>query len=152
RIVACAVENHALHVWEAMSGRLLSLEGGHSLAPGAIAFTADGRTVLTAADTGLIAWDAVTGKQREWKRLPGKIVPWDFVDSAGGPPFAISPGGKYLALHEDKCLSLRDVASGREVRRFQDHGMSNARLAFSRDGGVVAMAGQNEGPWAWDIG
>src|SRR5262249_55338090 len=136
--------------WEAVSGRLLLPEEGHSLAPGAITFRPDGRTILTAADTSFIAWDTVTGKQRKRERLPGKIVRWDFVDAAGGPPFAFSPGGKYLAVHDDKCVSLRDVASGREVRRFQDHGMSNARLGFSSDGGVLAMAGQREGLWAWD--
>ncbi len=152
KILVCARENHVLHLWEAMSGRSFAPDGGHSQEPGAIAFAPNGRTVLTAAGTRLIFWDADTGKQRERKKVSKQTFWWDHADGVGGPPFAFSPGGKYLAVNEGEDLILQDVATGKEVRRLQVQRMQNPRVAFSADGAVVAIAGEGDrGPQVWDV-
>ncbi len=73
-VTAWAVVNASAIVWEVPAGRLLSPTGGHTGSVESIAFTADGKTVVTAGGGAVLRWDPATGKPAGTMRLrpPGR--------------------------------------------------------------------------------
>jgi WD40 repeat protein len=116
-----------------------------------VAFSRDGRTLLTAGGPALLQrWDVATGKLlREHKQDRGDILR-DRGDFFNVSVAAISPNGKILALtdHRSNALLL-DVATGK--RLLQIH-KDNALLsvALSPDGKTLATGGQDNVVHLWD--
>jgi WD40 repeat protein len=102
------------------------------------AFTSDGRTLLAwGFDRRLHEWDMATGNHR--------ARPCDGLGKQTGA-VAFAPDGRLLAFGgQEPFLLLADVATGREVRRFevpQEEIRGNGiwGLAFSRDGRTLAWS------------
>jgi WD40 repeat protein len=115
----------------------------------AVAFTPDGKAVVTAG-SGMPArlWDIQSGRQL-FRPEP------KMDESSYSTAVACSPDGKFVASAEglsDGAIVLRDVASGREVRRFRPTGDDwvNA-LAFSLDGRTLASGGQGPTILLWEV-
>jgi RNA polymerase sigma factor (sigma-70 family) len=97
-----------------------------------LAFTPDGKTVVSNGSDGVRVWDAATGKLlRHFKG--------DWA-SRGRDRFALSPDGKRLALPGDRAIHLWELDSGKEVHSF---GTRNyCYLRFSPDcKTLAALAG-----------
>jgi RNA polymerase sigma factor (sigma-70 family) len=94
-----------------------------------VAFTTDGRELVTAGAGALRFWAPDSG--RELRRAGGNV--------AG---FALSPDGKLVAAAAGKNVVLFDVRTGREVRKLT--GDADYRhptpVAFAADGASVAAA------------
>jgi hypothetical protein len=75
-------------------------------------------------------WDTATG--REVRRIP------ELASNAA----AVAPDGKHVCDHpeRDGSLALRDMATGRVVRRFQGYPRLLSAAAFSPDGKFLAAA------------
>jgi WD40 repeat protein len=100
-------EGKAFVLWDAASGKPVRSFGGHKSFIGALAFSPDGRFILSSSwDSTLRLWDAATGK--ELRRFEGHT---EAIDS-----IAFSPDGRHAATGSfNGWVSIWDVASGREL-------------------------------------
>jgi WD40 repeat protein len=63
---------------------------------------------------------------------------------------AVSPDGKTLATG-DQLVALWDVATGRELARWDAHGIQVTALAFSPDGGMLVSGAADGSVKLWDL-
>ena len=137
RLVAAPVDQGAVGLFEADTGRLRATYPGH--AP--IAFSPDGRTLATVSDPekpagswtqSLTLWDIGTGR-----RVRSLAAPHEGIASV-----AFSPDGSVLALgHDGFLISLWEVATGEQHGRFvtrSQQGDDVWALAFASDGRTLA--------------
>jgi hypothetical protein len=99
---------------------------GHSDHVEAVAFSPDGRYVLTGSDDNTLKlWDVATGK--ELRSFSGHTY---YVTSV-----AFSPDGRFGSSgSQDNEVKLWDLATGRELQSF---GEAGSPVAFSPDGRFV---------------
>ncbi len=117
--------------------------GGHTAAIRAIAFSLDGKKVLSGSDDRTVrVWDAISGK--ELRRFEGHK---DTITAV-----AISPNGKHaLSASQDRVLILWDIESRYIIQRFTGHTEAVQALAFSPDGKTVLSGGTDRALRLWDI-
>jgi WD40 repeat protein len=91
----------------------LMMELGHGNVVASVAFSPDGRYVLTGSyDHTARLWDATTAK--ELRRFEGHS---DSVTS-----IAFSPDARcVLTGSQDRSIRLWDISTGKELRRFEGH-------------------------------
>ena len=146
KTLATTGADQAVRLWDAATGKELQrlsrpvkaateqLPSG----PPLLAFLRGGRALASAwPDSAVVAWETATGKQ-----LPGGIPAL-----AGSRPLAFAPDGHTLAIvGPDGTVRVRDVLSGRELRRFGgpspggQAGAAQVLAAFAPDGRTLALA------------
>jgi hypothetical protein len=116
--------------------------GGHTAAIRAIAFSPDGKRVLSGSDDRTVRiWDAETGK--ELRRFEGHK---DTITA-----IAISRDGKLaISASQDKAMILWGVESGYIAERFTGHTEAVLAVAFSPDGKTILSGGQDRTLRLWD--
>ena len=120
-LVATGSYDRTVRVWDANNGKELHrLEG---LPP--VAFSPDGRLLITNSASGAVLWDPTTGN--EVRRL---AKPHSSIDAC-----AFSADGRWVLTGcADHIVRLWETASGKEVRQFKGHTSDIHSVAFSRDG------------------
>ena len=129
--------------------------GGHMAVIRTIAFTPDGRQLVSASDDKTIrVWDVVSGKTV--RVLRGDVAPSD-----AGKVFAmaLSPDGKWLAAggwmktpnQSDHHIRLYDFSSGRLVALLTGHGDIVNHLAFSSDSRYLISCSDDNTAIVWDV-
>src|SRR5579871_1657664 len=99
---------------------------GHSDAVNSVAFSPDGRYVLTGSnDKTARLWETATGKEiRTFRGHTANVL-----------SVAFSPDGRYVLTGSgDKTARLWETATGKERRRFQGHAGAMFSVTFSPDG------------------
>jgi WD40 repeat protein len=113
------------------SGTPLKVLKGHTSTVRALAFTPDGRRLVSASDDGTArVWDTRTGAAADFAR--GR---W-----AGGHYLVYSRDGRIVAAAVGEVIVFRDAASGRELARTEQlHSYPGELPLFSRDGRALLV-------------
>jgi WD40 repeat protein/uncharacterized caspase-like protein len=134
-------EDHppALNLEAAMPRLIVQL--GHSKGISSVAFSPDGKQVLTgSSDETARIWDAATGN--EIRKFAGH--------TEGIESVTISPDGKHvLTGGDDNTARLWDAATGNEVCQFKGHKSRVTSVAFSPDGKQVLTGSSDETACLW---
>jgi len=129
------------------TGRQLRRFEGHTSWVISVAFSPDGRQVLTGSGSILFSdgtarlWDAQTGRElRRFKGHTGWVL-----------SVAFSPDGRQVLTGSvDKTARLWDAQTGHELRRFEGHTGSVESVAFSPDGRQVLTGSSDGTARLWD--
>lgn len=103
-----------------------------------IAFSADGKTVVTGGQT-IIFWSVAA--RRKWQTLGEYRLPITGL--------AFSPDGRTLAWDGDRSIKLWNIASGRGPRILEDSEeiMQPEHITFSPNGKIIAVGGLHFTLW-----
>lgn len=114
KTLAAVWGDSTIHLWNTATGKELHARESHEGEIGTIAFSPDGRWVATGSfyDQTMRIWELRNGRQQHVIRHPACVQSVAFLPDSKS---VISGGG-------DSFLRLWDVASGRELRRFEVEG------------------------------
>jgi len=154
-LLAASGGNHnlrAARVFDTKSGKLLRQFDEHSGRVGKLAFSADGRSLVTVtAEDGIQLWDVATGKLQRKYPYP--------VGSINGEPACLpvfSPDGRWLAIPAWTETQLFRIGIFRvetgELQweiPYKDNDLDNTpeALAFAPDGKTLYACGSNLVAW-----
>ncbi|WP_322481065.1 WD40 repeat domain-containing serine/threonine-protein kinase [Thermogemmatispora sp.] len=125
-----------------MPGRRLYTYSGHSERVFALAWSPDGRRVVSGGyDHTLQVWDATTGREifaYRGHQEPVRTAAW-------------SPDGTYIASgSNDHSAHVWEAASGRRVTTFRGHQDSVISLSWSPDGRLIVSASLSKQAIVWE--
>jgi hypothetical protein len=131
-----------LHLWDAVSGRLIRSFEGHAGDVGSIAISPDGARILSGSDdVTLKLWETASGEL-----LHSFEEHADTINSV-----AFSPDGvRILSGSDDNTLKMWDAFSWRLLQTFEGHSGSVRSVAFSPDGARVLSGSKDNTVKLWD--
>jgi WD40 repeat protein len=142
--------------------RLGTLRWRHGASVSHVAFTPDGKSVLTASQDNVIRlWDLKTGKEIRRYEIrrpgnanvaapPGGMMGPGWGRGGMGTSVALAPDGKTLAATTQySTVQLWDVATGKELRSIPA-GTGASALLFSPDGTLLAGRGFDQAMHLWE--
>jgi WD40 repeat protein len=154
--VAFPLKNSGVALWNPADDKAIhdfkeKTIGGQAIC---LAFSPDGKRIASGS-----APVQRIGRDRE-----GLVAIWDvdnrkLLHQFGGHPLtcetgviavAFAPDGKGVIYAENKTISLSDVESGNEYRRFDGHTDPITALALSPDGRVLASADKDGVTYLWE--
>jgi WD40 repeat protein/uncharacterized caspase-like protein len=120
----------------------LVITPGVALPVTAIAFSVDGKLVVTGTNTGVACvWDLVRGYQA--KRLA--------CDTAKITSIALTPDGRFvMTAAENGAAKMWDTASGKEIRRFEGDSSILTFAGVSPDGRYVVTGSADSSVRLWE--
>jgi WD40 repeat protein/serine/threonine protein kinase len=141
KLLASAGFEGTVRLWDLPAGSLRTVLCGHTDRVRAVAFSPDGRLVASASsDRTVRVWDALSGEPAVVFAKHTKAV----------RALAFHPHGRLLvSLSDDRTIQGIDVATGREAFALPCV-YSQAALAFSRDGALMASADDRGNVTIWD--
>lgn len=162
KMVAGGEQNGCVRLWDASSGRDHGRLKGHHSAILALAFSPDGRTLVSTSgdpqfrggenppERSVRSWDVATGKQR-----------FHCKDAGLATDVRFAPDGRTFATmtHERRTFHLWDAASGELLQYFPGEGEPDREsplyaFAFSPDGKMLFYCCQQDRIatiYQWDI-
>ncbi len=133
----------SVKLWETATGKELRSFRGHTDYVSSVAFSPDGRFVLSGSwDKTLKLWEAATGK--ELRSFSGHTKSVTSVAFSPDGNFAVSGSG-------DHTLKLWELTTGKELRSFNGHTGSVSSVAFSPDGRFALSGSQDGTTRIWDV-
>jgi WD40 repeat protein/uncharacterized caspase-like protein len=155
--------DNSVRLWNVETGKQVRNVGSHMLQVNAVAFSPDGKLILSGGFDGQAClWETETGRPLKCVRSPGYVYSVAF--SPDGTKFLTGHTEEmyYLQITEDgigmagsvelsdakkmvkdNAARLWDVATGKELRRFDGHSSLVHSVAFSHDGRFVLMGTGN---------
>jgi WD40 repeat protein len=134
--LATGNRNGFVQLWDASTQSKLSEWKAHEKGISALAFTADGRRLLTSGyDLGIASWAL---ENLAAPLLRSRISVRSFVTA-----LAIAPNGQTLAVAHGDCLALLDLETGEALPegKLSIPGAPILALAFGPDGTTLAAGG-----------
>jgi WD40 repeat protein len=135
--------DHSIRCWDLMTGQETSRFLIHTDLLAGIAFTPDGRHVVSGSiDNSICEWDFATGK--ELHRIVG--------GEGSLCSLMILPDGKrVIAGYSEGAIVLWDLENSTVVRRFRGHEKHVLALAVSADGRRAVSGGEDRSVRFWDL-
>lgn len=128
-------ENGAIQVWDAESGSLVRVLGGHQDRVNCLAVSADGKRAFSGSDDRtLIEWDLDAGKPLRVYEGHGDGV--TCLDVAAGGELLVSGS-------HDGTVRLWQTASGRLLATLRGHAAGVSGVAFCPDGRRIASCSED---------
>jgi RNA polymerase sigma factor (sigma-70 family) len=109
--VATVPNDNTIHLWELATGKHLRQFQGHPGRIHALAFSTDGRTLVSTGGRQVWVWDTATGKEI-----------WHAEVGPAELGVAVSPNGKTVVSagwDVASAVSVREMATGKELHRFK---------------------------------
>jgi WD40 repeat protein len=145
-MLASAGTDHTVRLWDVQTGELRHTLSGHEFIVGAVAFSPDGRTLVSGSwDQSIKLWEVSTGKLRKTIRAANAVF-----------ALAISPDGRLLASggrnndHPERNLELWEMPSGNPLHALRGHTDAVFSLSFSSDGSTLASGSADCTVKLWD--
>jgi WD40 repeat protein len=141
-------EAHALHLWNAETGKLIRSFAGSArddISP--IAFNPDGKTFVHTKSPNIIIIDVATGKEVRALRTGGNAIAF----RKDGKLLAVVGGGGGVNLPSPGFIELWDPHTGKRIAQRAGHTTGINAVAFHPDGTALATAGSDRAVWMWDI-
>ena len=140
--------------WDSQTGKLIqSITPVHVMAPTALAISPDGRYVASGTDTGSVSssrrpridkWDVINNQDpvKLWDITTRQLVR-EYPVHNSVRALAISPDGRYLAVHHNLEVALFDFVSGQRLQTVKLPGRPgftlSLQLGFSPDSKSLAV-------------
>jgi len=157
RLVVAQGQSPIVQIFDTATGKRLLDGEGHEDSITNLAFTPEGRSLVSSDHRTLRVWDAATGKPQKLMTDAPRQPPVDAQrGSWAGAVFALLLSGRVLLSGgTDGLLSLQELDSGKVLRRLildgkpeqlRDRGRQVYRLALAADGRSVAAISNTGGP------
>src|SRR5262249_25450392 len=145
--------DHTIKLWDRETGVERHTLTGHEGPVTALAFTPDGKTLVSAStDRSLRLWDTAAGQERP--RLPGHAQHLTVLPSTP-PALAVTPDGKRLLAwipgERLTTVGVFDLATGQPLLSFNDQGRKVVSLTFSADGKKTAIGAEDGSVRVYDL-
>lgn len=108
KMVASGSKDRIVRVWDSNTGSLLQALAGHADAIDVVAFTPDGKLLVSSADKVLKVWEVGTGKLIR-----------TVEDSKKLSSIAFSPDGKSMVTTSEDVVDLWDVSTWTTLKAFK---------------------------------
>lgn len=141
-----AAEAKAYYATPKGAVRLGALDLRHATAY-SVAYTADGKTLLTAGTDGVRAWEVPVAKP-EGRATTFQLLRTYSEDASIGGPVAATPDNRHFVTLGEGTAHLRNRADGQSVRSF---GTNVACFAVAPDGKTLATGSSHGEVLLWDI-
>jgi RNA polymerase sigma factor (sigma-70 family) len=150
KTIASASSDHTIRIWDRATGREIHCLTGHQDAVNYVAFTADGKQLISASgydgdvrDASIRIWETSTGKEL------GRLL-------AGTPnqpmkALALSHDGNILAAGRDNLIHLVEVPGGKARGVCQAANGQVMRICFSPNGEKLAAVFDLVGVCLFDV-
>jgi len=138
-----STKDERINIWDATIGKLVAILKGHTAGVLCLAWTADGRTLISgSSDSTIRTWNTST-----WQQL---AVFTGHTDSVRG--ITISPNGRILASASyDDTAQLWNLENGQPVGSPLQHPEDVNCVSFSTDGTLLATGCDDYNAYTWDI-
>ena len=153
---AWANKNFPIKLWDAITGKQVHTLTGHTRWIKSIAFSADGKTLVSGDEHETIRlWDTATGKLKS-------VLNWQHGISTHS--LAFSPNGRFLASGHYDGVKLWDnivkpkqqtddaIGDYQHILEIDEHKDYVSKLAFSPDGKTLLTGSKDGTIQAWDTG
>jgi WD40 repeat protein len=128
------------HVWDATSGREITLLQGHTDTVKDARFSPDGARIVTASRDGAARiWDAASGRELLAFELGSPVL------SA-----AFSPDGAHIVVAAGNEAHVFDAVTGRQIAILKGHDSEVTGATFSPDGARIVTASEDRTARVWD--
>ncbi len=130
-------DGSSLLLWDANTGQSL-LKPGHQSPPNWLAFSADGKTLLSSSGGAIFRCNVGTSRLSsetpvQQLTLPQEGQEWPWV-------LRYSADGKRRAVAERKNMHIRDTCSGKMLQLIRDHDAKVTDIDFLPDGSALAAS------------
>ncbi len=170
----------AVRSWNMQTGKPGRVFATEEVEASRCRFSPDGKTLLAAAASGVLAWDAETGKAADSFKTPSPslavamandgamiaaggekgIIVWDaktktetraFSVESRTAALAFSPGGELVSGHFDGKIRVWNVATGKLRRELIGHEGAVYALAFSQTGLLLVSGSFDKKVILWEL-
>ncbi len=137
--LAAGCEDGTVHLWRNEAEKPLSWLSGHIRRLQVVAFSPDGRLLLTVSAEAVKLWNVEAGEPTEFRVLEG-----------AEDPAAFSPLARLVAAKAEDRIRLWDLDSDEELKGLECPSLPLA-LAFSPDGKLLAAGCRDDSVRIWDL-